>query len=332
MKHMQFLDLAFENDWQYFETHRKTTDTFSASTPHSESHTYGRDYQSTIRVGWGTGRVRNITPMIQALRFRHRYEDRTGETFIPSQVHRLAHLFAKKGGYTLVYDRPAKFFYAALPADARIALRRLSLADLFYLTDTFQELLGQRKEGRDIAGGLLMNYSRIAGVYSFSEHQKGQIHLGAYARATYYHNLSVNCQVGGQLKMSWQYPLSANTELGTMGRSQLTLEWLWNIIDHLLITHTIQIQSEFGWGHPGKFSNLPWARNDQYSITGRVEYFIENRISLLAQYRLIYEEYWNTTRSFSLSPYSSGAYAPHLINRRWDFTIGVQYYFHRQIL
>ena len=65
-----------------------------------------------IEIGLGYGKIRNVTPLVQAARFQNRLMvlNKLNTGFNEKTMLALARQFSKSNAYNTVYERPAKYF------------------------------------------------------------------------------------------------------------------------------------------------------------------------------------------------------------------------------
>ncbi len=240
------------------------------------------DSRFLISAGVGFGRVRNVTPVIRALRFNERLNALNAGALNDGQIQNMAGVFAKRTGYNRVFDRPNRLFWDEISNVAPGTLGNLSFYEAYYLSETLLESTGQRFEGWDAAGVLFVDHRR----YSEEREQNGTTTLdidGSESRygvdlgGRFFHNLSLEQMIS----------LRANLGIGMISYSdvddsenlfQLGLELghLYNITDRILLQSAIS-------------NNYERISIDDDSVTDRVfrinstlTYFIENNVSVSA--------------------------------------------------
>ncbi|MGM0546422.1 MAG: hypothetical protein ACQEST_06850 [Bacteroidota bacterium] len=121
--------------------------------------TYDRIFRTTPKLGIGFGRIRNVSPVIRAMRLRERAGAvNKGLSFGEEDVLATTDQMTRYQGYQRRYDRPSKHFWGDLDRNTNVDLRSLNAFDMLYLTDVLDEAIGTRLEGWELLGGVQFNY------------------------------------------------------------------------------------------------------------------------------------------------------------------------------
>jgi hypothetical protein len=106
------------------------------------------DYTLKYKLGFGKGRLRNVTPVIYAIRFQERseYAGLTSNSSLET-LQSLAQQFSKLDGYTKTGYRNEKFFWNDVNRIAGIE-NNSSVFATNYVQESIFETIGVRKEGR----------------------------------------------------------------------------------------------------------------------------------------------------------------------------------------
>ncbi|MGM0589037.1 MAG: hypothetical protein ACQETE_11510 [Bacteroidota bacterium] len=97
--------------------------------------------------GIGYGKIRNVTPVIRALRFSERYRALGYSGLNSDQVQNVSEVFATYSGYNSIFDRPDKQFFSDLFDQTSVMKDGLSPYEVLFLSETIQEQIGTRKVG-----------------------------------------------------------------------------------------------------------------------------------------------------------------------------------------
>ncbi|MEL7832607.1 hypothetical protein [Fodinibius sp. Rm-B-1B1-1] len=298
--------------------------------------TYDRNFQATPRVGVGIGRVRNVSPVIRAMRLRERTGAlNSGLRFSEQDVLSAADQMTRYQGYQRRYDRPSKYFWGDLDQNTNIDLGSLNAFDMFYLTDVFNEAIGTRLEGWELVGGVQFNYSndlerteepmnQIDPVNRDVSINKG---IAGFIDGRWYHNSSLNQQWGvvGDVRLS--YPLGVrDTALATQRDFSAGIEvnWLWNVTDRFLFQSAIRniygrtkFEDTGGVGTPSEISE--W--DNRVLLNSSLNYFLENSLAL------------NVSVGSQLLHQGDNQTESQLDRRflSWNVNVGARYYFNRNL-
>ncbi len=166
---------------------------------------------SNTRVGVGWGRVRDVTPVIRALRVDERLRSLGQEGLSTDAVQAAARQFARVPGYEAVYDRPDKYFWGEF-FDAT-SEAGLSSLETFYVADVLREPIGRRFEGAEVVVGpdvrVLHLDTDFQSSNRFSEDFSGtDVLAGGFLSARWFENPSLRHQFGAELSASYLFGLS----------------------------------------------------------------------------------------------------------------------------
>lgn len=268
-----------------------------------------RSNQLALRIGTGIGRVRDVTPMIRALRFQERYAAiQTSSPFSDAQIQFLAHEIAKRSGYERVYDRSDKFFWNNLFEGIGIE-SRLTPYEIYFLSDIFQENVGIRLEGWDISAGVAWNYSN-------EEYYR---RVGGFGQMRWYKNLNLNHQIGVNILGSLSNYFSEKVLFEYLGGVDLKLSYLWVITDRVL--WQTNYTSEFDFTKYNEKRGLRPSykeENFKHSLNSEISYYIEDNLSFFIRTNILLSRF---DRDF----------CPEYQDYNLDLSFGVAYYIDRNM-
>ena len=264
------------------------------------------------RFGIGLGRVRNVTPVVRALRLDARLQalDRSGR-LSDEQLQEVARQFARRPGYPAVYDRPDKHFWNDLFEQIDDQIGPLSPFETLYLTDVLQERLGQRFEGADAAIGTQTRVGTLIVPFvpiQVSPDASTEAELGAFVTGRWYKNLSLNHQLGftGDVAAA-EIVTQGGPGTGTL-RTTATGTWLWSVADRFVLdTQLTAHLTAFDEG----FTPLR-----RYTATSSLFYFVENNAA------------FNVTGNMRWQQ-DDGPLGHYTDEFRWDVSVGFSYYLDR---
>ncbi|RLD17001.1 hypothetical protein DRI50_00455 [candidate division KSB1 bacterium] len=281
-----------------------------------------REFYFNANLGFGYGRIRDVTPVFRALAFNRRLEAVTGRKF--DNLQDLAVAFTRQAAYWSLYERSAKYFYYSLPEAIGTTLKNLQAWQLMYLNDSFSELIGTRREGSETRGGLSLNYHKESDSFGTKPYASGVTQLGLYLQHAYYHNFSPYYQLGANVSMSLNKVVDTSPVYDYSGNMTMTLSNLLNLTDRLLCNFDLQYQTLFISG--GKDGVKSWERQIDYSGRLSFLYRVENHIYLTSNMD------W---QKIKLSPlgaffYYNGdlvGYSGYSKTEMWSIDFGLRYYF-----
>ncbi len=281
-----------------------------------------REFYFNANLGFGYGRIRNVTPVFRALVFNRRLTAVTGRKI--DNLGDLAVAFTRQAAYSALYERSVKYFYYSLPEAIRASLKNLDAWQLMYLNDSFSEVIGTRFEGSETRGGLSLNYHKKSGSFLIRPFTAGITQVGLFLEHDYYHNFTPYYQLGATVSMSLNKVVDTSPAYDYSGDMTMALSNLFNLTDRLLCTFDLAYQTMFISG--GKAGMESWERQINYSSGLSFLYRIENQIYLTSNMN------WNKIK---LNPpgaafYYNGnlmAYSNYQKTERWSVYFGLRYYF-----
>ena len=232
-----------------------------------------------LGIGYGIGRLRNVTPVIQALRIRERLSALNKNIELTNQdIERLAQHLAKVSGYHRIFDRYDKYFWRDLADIANMS--ELSAFEQFYIRDALLERIGQRYHGWIISAGLNFHHTRNSdidvhhtsdlandmsddgGHISTDFRYTKSNSFGPYASLRWANNFTLRHQLSVQVYLSLDANLEQENRImnlrdslpgyhpipGTCGgikyknNNSLSCEYLWALHDRVLWTNTLNAE------------------------------------------------------------------------------------------
>ncbi len=287
-----------------------------------------RNVGLTPSIGIGFGRLRNVTPMIRALRVNERYKALGNSDFNSEEIVNTAETFTKIQGYQQTKDRFLKSFWGDINSGANGRLDDLGTFDLFYLNDVLNENLGQRFEGYSFS--ISGEYSYINNLRKDEEEinqavsESRDFFIQRIARVNvdgdWYKNLNLYHQINISFRNDLTLPLEKDIQNEWSNITNLTFGWQWNFADRFQFNSFLEniLLTE----------EIKNARDDDFvrlisELSGQFSYFIENRMSLSAGLALQYRNL-NRTRS-NIEVYQDQN------EFLWTVNASVRYYFNRNL-
>ena len=282
-----------------------------------------RMYQPSIRFGIGRGRVRNITPVVRALRVGESLKNLSlGSRISDEDLMALSAFFAQRNGYYKTYDRSNKYFYHDFPPGVLSKIKELSPWEVMYLHDTWSEEIGERYEGFEINSGISIRYDKKD--YSVNTSRSRDIEaaqMGFYFEQIFSHNLSTIYQMGIASNGSLSKVIDTDSNYESIGSFSLEFLNLWNVIDRLLVNWDIGYKSKFSSGDN-------WERMDNFNTDLSFRYYIENNLSLNTQVLYNYFYNWPENMYINYDDYNN-----YIINYKkknaWQIVFNLRYYLKR---
>jgi hypothetical protein len=301
-KSQQF-SYSIDGSWSHYQTEKsffklygmmlgRYNDLYTSSThphhPDDSNRDIHKYFKHEFRVGYGVGKVRNVTPVIRALRFRERLNAfEKGITLTDANLQDVAHHIALYSGYNSVYDRAGKYFWTDLFNIIPDIENNLSRYEYNNLRELFREDVGSRLEGWDLV--FSMHYSNI---YNDLSQRKEQF-WGPGSQFRLYHNLSLMQQIG--INADLFYGFSAHSDPGNeqQGYFHGTCEYLYNMTDRLLFESNLSASVYYQkpddknyevWNHPFE---------KEYRWDTQFQYYIEDDLALVSRIGLyLGKDHW----------------------------------------
>lgn len=301
-----------------------------------------RRITATPRIGIGFGRVRNVTPIIRAIRLSERLKTvNSGINFNEGDIQSSADQFTRLEGYQRNYDRPSKYFWSDLNDVVSTDLEKLDAFDMLYLTDVLNEALGSRREGWEVITGIAFEYDNTllrdeeeVNQPSPSIVRSTTINklFGGFVSARWYKNTSLKTQWGlfGDLELQYSMDDEINL-LGDLKRNLVVsggVNLLYNISDRFLFESALSnryFRTKFEDGvsgpvPPGTSPEFNQWVND-LELSSSLNYFVENKMVI------------NISVSPSLRHRGNSVSDNRLESRTfyWQVGAGLCYYFQRNL-
>ncbi|MGE5499980.1 MAG: hypothetical protein ACM3Q2_18040 [Syntrophothermus sp.] len=255
---------------------------------------YGNKNQRySVSAGIGWGRLRDVTSVVNAIRFQERLKvlNKINADLSEDDILAISSQFARFSIYTENFERPGKYFYRDLNdilAQRNINLNDLNLYAASYLMETLQELKFQRIEGFETGLNVMMNYINN---YDMNEYQPNprssqltetlQAALKLYAG--YSHQLDLYSQFSLYMSISGGPNVIAHPEPRQIYNFSLNPVYSRELTDRFLFTASdnasYTIQNTFA--EKSGFSN---------DLSLSFNYFVEDNISLNARYSWFFTE------------------------------------------
>jgi len=273
---------------------------------HEENKRIDRSYELNAQIGFGWGRVRNVAPLIRALRFQERYGTVKNITpFNESQLHFIAHHIAKHSGYIGVHDRSDKYFWSDLFEGIGFE-SQLTPFEIYYLADIFKESIGARFQGWDFSTGL-----KITGNKNINRT------LGWFMQSQWYRNLSLNHQISVRPTGYISKYLDDDAGQKFIGSVVLNFEYLWVLNDRILWLSRLNSNLNIGKTKKLNSENLAWYQHFYHNLESRFSYYIEDNLTF-------------DLRTILLLSRMDKDFYPNYYRNNILFSIGINYYVDRK--
>lgn len=313
------------------------TESFEDETLNDKRVAYNHRFSATPRIGYGFGRLRNVNPIIRAVRLSERASVIKGTMdFSRQEIQAAADQFTRYDGYQQTYDRPQKYFWDDMDEAMAPDLSSLNTFDMLYLTDVLDEGIGTRLEGWEVIGGAQFSYQnnleRIERPFNqFDQLIRDELiskRAGVFVNGRWYKNTSLTQQWGITGKVRLSYPLGNQTGYTSVNRKwgfsfRTGVNYLWNITDRFLFrselnnlySRSMLQESSIGGGT----DYYQWF--NRLMLDNNFSYFVENRLALTLSLKSRLSHNGNTQSDATLEA------------RRfnWSAGLGLRYYFSRNL-
>ena len=245
----------------------------------------------SLSIGFGWGKMRNVTAVVSAIRFQERMKrlNLINSNLSDKTIEDLAQQFYREGYYSQVHVRPDKFFWQdvgnALAGDG-INLDALNMYAASYLRQVPNELRFMRNEG--LIGGIGVGIDYSNQYYSAQIHPPNGISIEQFlaignAYVNYSHQLDLNSQVRFDIAANGGPNLTRHQTLGQQYALNADLGYDYELTDMIVVSAENSFDVLFQNGN-GQGRLLTDDTNVQ------LNYFVEDNISLSGQYSLNYSD------------------------------------------
>ncbi len=270
-------------------------------------------------LGAGIGKLRNVTPVVSAIRFQERLKqlNMLNNNLSDGTIEDLAGRFYRQTYYGQVYDRPGKYFWRsvekALAADG-VSLNGLNMYAANYLMETVNEVRFLRQEGFRTAVNLNFDYSNNyytsgGANYTLSE----QFFLMANAYINYSTQIDLNSQFSFDISLDGGPNLLAAPVYKQKYELNADAGYDYEITDKFVTSVSNTIHILF-------FNSGMQTKQLTNTLNLALRYFIEDHMSLNASYS------WQ----YLINKYYSQNYIA--TNKSNVLNIGFTYYLERGFL
>lgn len=276
-------------------------------------------------LGFGFGRLRNVTPILRGIRLNERYKELGNKSLLASEIRNTAVRFTRVDGYQKTKDRFLKSFWGDMNSSLDGKLNTLDTFDIFYLNDVFNESLGSRLEGYQVS--ITVDYfylnileKREVSYYDiksrdFSISRSTQLNLSG----VWYKNLDLYHQIHLDLSNKVIFPLEREINVKWGNSIALEAGWLWNFVDRFQLNTNLTNQF-----NTQVIKNAPkdYIKKTESTLSTNLFYFVENKIAINGGVILTYENSKNKITDFIKDREKSF---------NWMLNAGIKYYFNRNL-
>jgi hypothetical protein len=277
-----------------------------------------RTYEATILAGFGKGKVRDITPVIRALRFKKRYNSLGKSNLTDQEIENLAEVMATYSGYSYVYDRSSKKFWNAAFNTLGNKMVEMDGYETFFVTEALSEQVGSRLEGSDV--NFNIQYTRVEENNDGKYYDYVYSYAGPVLQARVYSNLSTRYQISFDLEASYLFGISDLKPFENVFLSVLNHSQLFTITDRLIYTFNGYLTTQ----------NYNYEVGDNkgfiVEIFNDFSYYLEDNLTLSLFIDYLFQKFDHDTIDNSYY-YSSSDFYDNLYKEygEWDFGLSLNY-------
>ena len=294
-------------------------DIISGSTSGNYRNSKSQNY--SVSLGIGFGKLRNVTPVVAAIRFQERMKQLglINNNLSNNTIEDLAIQFFQQPYYDDIYSRPEKYFWKGIDdvlAKDKVSLQGLNMYAGSYLRESLNEVRFFRQEGLIAGLNLQLKYSNI---YEYPLIIMEDLTLGFNPYFTFSHQLNLNSQFNFSASFTGGPVISKHSSTRQNYAITVLAGYKYELTDRMVCT----IDNNFGYNISNSFiQNKAWS--DDLSID--LSYFIEDNLVASASYSWSY--YHSSSQSDNSNEYPSNTYE-NLYN---TIDFGFTYYFDRGFL
>jgi len=327
-----FISFTHSSGFNYQENYDEVSNSSSFQNNKSSRSEINRTHSFNNSLGFGFGKIRNITSVISAIRFQERLKKTNSidQDFSEETILSLSEQISRNKYYGSVYARGGKFFWNDVDPILEHELKNYNSMNSFsklYAFEALSEIKFIRKEGYYINFGINSSYyntinsfDEFPGIYSESLNESNSV--GLFLSGEYSHQLSLNAQLRSDFNASGSPQLSKLNSLLQIYRVNFNCGFDYEVTDNFVNSINAGYQ----------FTKL----NDEYinssysnvvELTNKAQFFIEDNLSLNTIILLNWKKYEGDLPDFllpakeNISTYSNQS-----------FSIGLTYYFDRAFI
>jgi len=285
-----------------------------------------------VSFGFGWGKIRDVTPVVSAIRFQERLKqlNMLSTDLSDKTIEDLSEQFSKSIYYSQVHDRADKFFWQDVEkslANNGVSLTGINQYGSNYLREVLNEVRFMRSEGITSGINITMDYnSYFQSNSGFPVSEQFNILGNAYLNLS--HQLNLNSQFKFNLSLSGGPNVIKKANNIQEYLIQSAIEYDYEITDRIVTTFSNAIN--YTIYNYSNASDQNKYFNNEFNISAN--YFIEDNLSL----KISYQWYYNYSKgnsniidydnnySFSFSNKSSGI--------QNNIVVGFTYYINRGFL
>jgi hypothetical protein len=282
-----------------------------------------------ISFGFGWGKIRDVTPVVSAIRLQERLKQLNllNNDLSENTIEDLSEQFSKSIYYSQVHNRADKFFWQDVEktlSNNGVSLAGINQFGSNYLREVLNEVRFMRNEGITTGLNITMDY-RNAYASSTNSCTEGLNTLG-----NIYFNLSHQLDLNSQIKFSLSLSGGPNVIKYSLNKQeyliQSTIGYDYEITDRIVTS----VSNSINYTINNYVNQQDKVLDDSFIFN--VNYFIEDNYSLKISYQWEYSDSRrnaNYINDINAYPYSWSSKAANIGN---FLTVGFTYYINRGFL
>ncbi len=284
----------------------------------TNSYTGNKNQYYNFLLGFGFGKLRNVTPVVSAIRFQERLKqvNLLNKDLSNEAIEGLAQQFSRQSYFSSVHERPNKYFWQsiddALSRDG-ISLNGLNMYSSSYLMETTGEVRFLRQEGCIVGINAQLQYQNTYQAYAGNHQLEEEFYTLGNMYINYSHQLNLNSQVNFNLSISGGPNVIANQLIKQLYSLDAEAGYNYELTDRIVTS----LSDEFSLDFRNESVQQKILRNN---FILSVNYFIEDNMSFNFNYNWQYFIY----KDYNL--YNPSTNNNHSVN------VGFTYYIDRGIL
>ncbi|MFZ0453057.1 MAG: hypothetical protein WCE54_03040 [Ignavibacteriaceae bacterium] len=285
------------------------------SSPSSGNYRNSKSQNYSISLGVGFGKLRNVTPVVTAVRFQERMKQLSliNNDLSDKTIEDLAMQFFKQPYYSDVYSRPDKYFWKGIDhvlSNDAVSLQGLNMYASSYLRESLNEVRFFRQEGLVAGLNLQLKYYNF---YDYPMIIMEDLTLGFNPYFSFSRQVSLNSQVSFSASLTGGPVISKHSNTRQNYAFSVRAGYNYELTDRLVCL----FGNNFGYNIVNSSEqNKSWSD----ALNLNLSYFVEDNIVVSASYNWSY--YHSNSQGINSNLFSSTS--ENLYN---TLDLGFTYYF-----
>ena len=233
-----------------------------------------RTFNGSLGLGGGVGRMRDVTPVLQAQRISERLQALGRSPLSQEDVLRLASVLAREGGYSRVFDRPDRQLWRDVLEPLLAKGETLAPYEVYYLGDVFDEVLGSRREGV-----LVELRGQVARATQEDGNFFGETDWGPSIGMSWSHNLNLDHQLSASLSTAYTWSDFDGGAEAERGTAVLSLVHQWVVADRLWWVNGVSGILRYSEWTPRATQSVI-SRDKTAQLHSALSFYVEDRVSM----------------------------------------------------